>query len=118
MPPILRTYAGRFPRGVSGNPGGRPKRLTDLDAAIAAANDTTKVLALLDKMRELGLAGDVSAAKVYLDRTIGPVRSTDDDRRIEEQMHAALEQLLEEAHQERDARAAAANGMAIPGLAR
>jgi hypothetical protein len=110
----MRHSNGRFPSGVSGNPGGRPKRLTDLDAAIAAASDTTKVVSLLEKMRELGLAGDVSAAKVYLDRTVGPVRSSDDDRRIYEQMGEALDQLLEEARQERDRRAAAANGAPIP----
>jgi hypothetical protein len=69
-----------FPKGVSGNPGGRSKRAEGLETALRQAHDPPKVLAVVDKLRELALAGDVQAARVYLDRVAGPVRVNDEER--------------------------------------
>ena len=69
-----------FPKGVSGNPGGRPRRLLNLEAALVEAHDTPRVLEVVDKLREMALGGDVQAARVYLDRVAGPVKANDEER--------------------------------------
>jgi hypothetical protein len=63
-----------FAKGESGNPGGRPKKLREVEAAIEAATEPAKVVAVVEKLQELALGGDVHAARVYLDRVLGPVR--------------------------------------------
>jgi hypothetical protein len=101
MPPQQhRARDGRFPPGTSGNPGGRSKRLRELDAAIAAKHDAATVLDVIGKLRELALAGDVQAAKAYLDRVAGPVRP-DDDARFEAAVECRLSELIEEARARR-----------------
>ena len=99
---IKRSVDGRFPSAVSGNPGGRPKRLENLEIALAGAHDAPKVLEVVEKLRELAIAGDVQAARVYLDRVGGPVRPNDDER-IEARAKEMLEHLLEEARAKRAA---------------
>lgn len=63
----------RFQKGQSGNPGGRPKRLAELEAEIREIHGP-RALEVLEKLRGLSLTGDVHAAKVYLDRVMGPAR--------------------------------------------
>jgi len=63
-----------FPKGTSGNPGGRPRKFKALELAIEEAHAGPKALAVLDKLHELALGGDVQAAKMYLDRVLGPIR--------------------------------------------
>jgi len=69
-----------FPPGLSGNPGGRSKQSLGLESALRETHDPPKVLAVVEKLRRMALAGDVSAARVYLDRVMGPVRANDDER--------------------------------------
>jgi Family of unknown function (DUF5681) len=87
-----------FPPGTSGNPGGRPRKLRDLAAAIQKAHGTSEVLAVIEKLQELALAGDVAAAKLYLERTLGPVR---DDALIEARAVEIVERKIAEARAER-----------------
>jgi len=72
--PDNRDAEGRFRPGVSGNPGGRPKGLRVLEEALEESRDADHVLAVVDQLRTLALEGDVQAARVYLDRMLGPVR--------------------------------------------
>jgi len=97
----VRNSDGRFAIGVSGNPGGRPKRLHNLEVALAEAHDAPKVLEVVEKLRALAIAGDVQAAKVYLDRVAGPVRSNDEER-IEARAAEMIERLLDEARARRN----------------
>jgi hypothetical protein len=69
-----------FPKGTSPNPGGRSKRALGLEAALREAHDVPKVLAVVEKLHKLALAGDVQAARTYLDRVMGPVRPNDEER--------------------------------------
>lgn len=62
-----------FRPGQSGNPAGRPKALIALETDIREIHGP-KALDVLEKLRGLALAGNVPAAKVYLDRVLGPVR--------------------------------------------
>lgn len=86
---------GRFPTGVSGNPGGRPRRLLALNAALEDAHDATQVLPVVEKLRELAMAGDVPAARAYLDRVLGPVRRSDEAEEAEDLGAKSWEELLE-----------------------
>src|SRR5690349_20611310 len=97
-----RGFNGRFLSGASGNPGGRPKRLHNLEEALVAAHDAPKVLEVIEKLRELAVVGDVQAAKLYLDRVAGPVKANDEER-IEARAKKMLEHLIEEARAVRDA---------------
>lgn len=68
-----------FPKGVSGNPGGRPKKLQRIQAAIERRATSRQVLELLESLRQLGLAGDVRASKLWFDRVLGPLRTPTDE---------------------------------------
>jgi hypothetical protein len=65
-----------------------------LDAALERAHGVAEVLEVIARLRELALAGDTRAAKEYLDRTIGPVRSYDDERRIEERAEDLIDHMI------------------------
>lgn len=94
--------AGRpFRKGVSGNPGGRPRKVRELEAAIEEAHAGPKALAVIDKLQELALAGNVPAAKVYLDRVIRLARPrpetlplTVPDNRTNEEIETSVMSLL------------------------
>jgi hypothetical protein len=71
-----------FPKGVSGNPKGRPK-LPDLKAAIAKVLADEKdgynaLEACLMALRAKAAKGDVRAAEVLLDRAFGKAKQSHD----------------------------------------
>ncbi len=78
-----------FPKGTSGNPGGRPQKLRSLEAALQEAHDAPKVLAVVEKLRTMAVGGDVQAARLYLDRVMGPIRAN------EEQVEARAREMAE-----------------------
>jgi hypothetical protein len=65
-PETQKKNSGKFTKGQSGNPLGRPSRgRTDLRQKLE--KDADKVLAVV---MELALAGDMAACKLILDRTV------------------------------------------------
>jgi hypothetical protein len=73
--PENRDEQGRFRPGASGNPGGRPRKLHEFHAAIDAAHGSAEqVIAVLDVIHARALRGDLQAAKLYLERVMGPAR--------------------------------------------
>ena len=66
-----------FPKGVSGNPGGRPKKADALSAQLRAVLDEqaeggkTKGRLIADKLVELALAGNIHALTAVYDRMDG-----------------------------------------------
>src|SRR5882672_10034428 len=73
-----RDGSGRFMVGHSlpgpGNP--RLRHASALQQAIAFAADPTELVAVLDTMKKLALAGDSTAARLWLDRTCGTSRAS------------------------------------------
>jgi hypothetical protein len=66
----------KFPKGQSGNPNGRPKKLPALDLIMAnvlgAEKDGISAgEAIIMKLREQALKGDIKAAQILLDRGWG-----------------------------------------------
>jgi hypothetical protein len=62
---VARKASGRFQKGVSGNPGGRPKTATELRNLLAeGAEHAAKVI--IDKAK----GGDVGACRIILDRIV------------------------------------------------
>ena len=73
----------RIPKGVSGNPKGRPKKLPELDKLLADVlgeekDGITAAEAILRALRAKAAKGDIRAAEVLLDRGYGkPKQSVD-----------------------------------------
>ena len=66
----------KFPKGQSGNPNGRPKKLPALDLIMANVmgqekDGITAAEAIIMKLREMAIKGDVKAATILLDRGWG-----------------------------------------------
>ena len=68
-----------FPKGQSGNPGGRPRGSTNRATRAAELLLDGEAMALTRKAVELALAGDQAALRLCLDRTVAPRR----DRSVE-----------------------------------
>src|SRR6478736_5360288 len=73
----------KFKKGQSGNPGGRPKKLPDLDELLGEVLDEEKdgikaARAILMALRGKATKGDVRAAEVLLDRAYGKAKQTTD----------------------------------------
>jgi hypothetical protein len=87
-----RDIGGRFSKGnkfARGNPVAR--RTQRLRAANAKAITPKESMALTRKMYELGMAGDVPAAREVYQRTVGPPIAADLLERLER-----LEELIQE----------------------
>ena len=70
-----------FPKGVSGNPNGRPKKLPELDKLLADVlgeekDGVTAAEAILKKLRAMAAAGNIRAAELLLDRGYGKAKQT------------------------------------------
>ncbi len=95
MTEVARNPDGTFPKGVSGNPAGRPKggknKITalkqDLEIAVREHMTPSVIRDIVHKMALQALEGDVQAAKLILDKTISNVKTEEDaqssDRKIE-----------------------------------
>lgn len=69
----------RHPKGVTGNPNGRPKKLPELDKLLADVlgeekDGRTAAEAILMKLRAMAAAGNIRAAEVLLDRGWGKAK--------------------------------------------
>lgn len=74
----MRDDRGRWVKGSTGNPNGRPKRpdfLTCVKRAAEANSETLDdwIMNVGKAIYDAALAGDVSAAKLILDRALGPL---------------------------------------------
>ena len=75
---------GKFQKGQSGNPNGRPKKLPELDKLLANvlgeenANGITAAEAILMALRAKAAKGDIRAAEVLLDRGYGKAKQSID----------------------------------------
>ena len=72
-----------FPKGKSGNPKGRPRKLPALDTLMAEIlgeekDGMTAAQAILAKLRQKAVSGDIRAAEVLLDRGYGKAKETID----------------------------------------
>jgi hypothetical protein len=67
--PVERRDDGTLAPGSTANPGGRPKKLRALEAAILEAETPERVKEVVNAMRAMALSGDAkgapAAAKVY-----------------------------------------------------
>jgi fructose-1,6-bisphosphatase/sedoheptulose 1,7-bisphosphatase-like protein len=81
-PDVPRGEGGKWKAGASPNPGGRPKKIRDIEAAILKAETPERVTEVINAMRLMALSGEKeapAAAKVYLERVLGPVKDLDID---------------------------------------
>lgn len=70
-------------KGYTGNPGGRPKALREIEAMLNAEHRTVanmkEVFATLKVLALRGDKGDSGYAKLYLERILGPVKDIEID---------------------------------------
>ena len=82
-----------FQKGQSGNPNGRPKKLPELDKLLADVLGEEKegiaaAEAILKKLRQMAVSGNLRAAEILLDRAYGkPKQSTDMTVIVEKQKY-------------------------------
>jgi hypothetical protein len=72
-----------FPKGKSGNPNGRPKKLPELDKLLADVlgeekDGVTAADAILRKLRAMAAQGNIRAAEILLDRAYGKAKQSID----------------------------------------
>ena len=72
-----------FPKGTTGNPNGRPKKLPELDKLLADVlgeekDGLTAAEAILKKLRQMATGGNLRAAEILLDRGYGKPRQSVD----------------------------------------
>jgi hypothetical protein len=67
--------AGRWKPGESGNPRGRPPGTGDVSKLRAKIAE--QVPAIVDKLTDAALAGDVGAARLLLERVIPPMKAAE-----------------------------------------
>jgi Family of unknown function (DUF5681) len=84
-----------FPKGVSGNPGGRSNERRALDEAIEK-QEIPKVHALLAALYDRAMEGDLFAAKMWLDQVRGPVKPRKEDE-IGDAVESKLLELIAQA---------------------
>lgn len=83
---VIRTSDGRFVKGVSGNPNGRPlgakSRITRLkmtmEEALRQGLNPKDFQAIIDAMVSEAKAGNVQAAKLVLDKVMSNARTDDE----------------------------------------
>lgn len=68
-----RNPDGTFPKGVSGNPNGRPKSDVDIIALIDSCVTATDWKNMIRKVKEKGLRGDLKCVEWLTDRRFGKV---------------------------------------------
>ena len=97
--------SGRFTKGKSGNPGGRPrKKLIDRCLQeLLLEDDSKKAAELAQKVLDLATAGDMDAIRFIAERTEGkPLQKMELSGGLEyremtdEEVHARINQLREE----------------------
>lgn len=81
--PVARTPDGRIAKGASGNPGGKPKALREIEAMLDREHrNVANMKTVFDTIRMLALRGDKGDsgyAKLYLERILGPVKDIEID---------------------------------------
>jgi hypothetical protein len=73
----------KFPKGKSGNPNGRPKKLPELDKLLADVlgeekDGVSAADAILRKLRAMAAQGNIRAAEILLDRAYGKAKQSTD----------------------------------------
>lgn len=110
--PAEARKAGQFPPGVSGNPGGRPKKLREIEAMLDAEFRTVEgvreAMTVLRKLAVSGVTNDVffegcrcgekteyspAYMEMYLCRILGPVKEQVSELDLSGMSDAALEEL-------------------------
>lgn len=83
MPNPKNIEQHKFPKGKSGNPNGRPRKLPELDKLLADVLGEEKdgidaAKAILMALRSKATKGDVRAAEILLDRAYGKAKQSMD----------------------------------------
>ncbi len=97
--PADRDKQGRFVKGTSGNPAGRPKgkknQITelkqDLEIAVRDAIAPDEIRAVVGKMVELALEGNVGAGKLILDKVLSNAKEGEDEKEASGQLKIIIE---------------------------
>lgn len=88
---IKRTNKGTFAKGQSGNPAGRPRtESAKLRAAIAEHGEEVAAVVV-----DAALAGDMSAAKMVLDRILPPLKAQTEQARMDGPLPETIGELAE-----------------------
>lgn len=117
--PVRAVVLGRpFVKGVSANPGGRPKKLVEIERMLDEDHrDVTKMREVFARLRalamgeivtvvdrhgkvDLELDADPAFMKLYLDRVMGAVKAKDDD--LESAIELKLLEMIQEAKRKRE----------------
>lgn len=88
-----RDVRGRFAKGNPGGPGNpHAKKVAQLRSALLRAVSMSDLRAVVKKLVDLALAGDVPAARLIMDRLLGPSVPLDIETRLAELEQRASQQ--------------------------
>ncbi len=86
----------RIPKGTSGNPNGRPKKLPEIDKLLADVlgeekDGVSAAEAILKKLRQMASQGNLRAAEILLDRGYGKPKQAVDMTTGGDKLHITME---------------------------
>lgn len=94
-----------FAKGQSGNPGGRPRKLPEIDEMlITVFGDKQAIISILNGLKKKAASGDVRACELIFDRCYGKLKQSNEiniefDNLTESQLDELISRILQTSKQ-------------------
>lgn len=93
-----------FAKGQSGNPGGRPRKLPEIDEMLCNVFDRNSIISILTALRKKAQSGDTRSTELILNRCYGLLKQSQEinlefDNLTEKQLDELISRILQTSKQ-------------------